>query len=330
MRRSRDRTRARSRCTSRRPSTPERRSCGTPARAATPNSCRRGPRQLGLTLSRRTAQPPQRRARVRPGRGRASIAISSCRSSRRSCARASTRSRPPTRGALPTLVTRADIRGDLHMHSTWSDGRDTIEDMVAGRPAAWLRVRRDHRSLGARRWPRASCSRCEIPASARRSRRCARITGIEILHGIEVDIMHDGIARLRRRAARRIRHRPGVAARSRRPRRRAADRAVPARDAPSARQRHHASGEPIARPFSPGYDLDFDRLFAAARETGTAMEIDGAPGHLDMDGASPGGRGRGRHASRSTATAIGPTRSRGRCDSASAPHGAAGSSPVTC
>ena len=33
-----------------------------------------------------------------------------------------------------------------------------------------------------------------------------------------------------------------------------------------------------------GYDLDYNRLFAAAAETGTALEIDGAPGHLDMDG----------------------------------------------
>jgi DNA polymerase (family 10) len=35
---------------------------------------------------------------------------------------------------------------------------------------------------------------------------------------------------------------------------------------------------------SNGYRLDFDRLFAAAAATGTAMEVDGAPGHLDMDG----------------------------------------------
>jgi DNA polymerase (family 10) len=35
---------------------------------------------------------------------------------------------------------------------------------------------------------------------------------------------------------------------------------------------------------SEGYPIDFDRLFAAAAQTGTAMEIDGAPGHLDMDG----------------------------------------------
>ena len=37
--------------------------------------------------------------------------------------------------------------------------------------------------------------------------------------------------------------------------------------------------------YSPGYDLDYQRLFDAAVHTGTAMEVDGAPGHLDMDGA---------------------------------------------
>ena len=38
-------------------------------------------------------------------------------------------------------------------------------------------------------------------------------------------------------------------------------------------------------PNRPGYDLDYDRLFEAAIDTGTIMEIDGAPVHLDMDGA---------------------------------------------
>ena len=37
-----------------------------------------------------------------------------------------------SRGALPTLVSRAEIRGDLHMHSMYSDGRDPIEAMVEG------------------------------------------------------------------------------------------------------------------------------------------------------------------------------------------------------
>lgn len=33
-------------------------------------------------------------------------------------------------GALPRLIDTGDIRGDLHMHSTWSDGKSTIEEMV--------------------------------------------------------------------------------------------------------------------------------------------------------------------------------------------------------
>ena len=44
---------------------------------------------------------------------------------------------------------------------------------------------------------------------------------------------------------------------------------------------HPANRSPA---LSDGYELDFDRLFEAAVETGTAMEVDGAPGHLDMDG----------------------------------------------
>jgi len=34
-----------------------------------------------------------------------------------------------------------------------------------------------------------------------------------------------------------------------------------------------------------GYELDYDRLFAMAVDTGTVVEIDGSPSHLDLDGA---------------------------------------------
>jgi DNA polymerase (family 10) len=37
-------------------------------------------------------------------------------------------------------------------------------------------------------------------------------------------------------------------------------------------------------PHRRGYDLDYDRLFALAAETGTVVEIDGSPSHLDLDG----------------------------------------------
>ena len=38
-------------------------------------------------------------------------------------------------------------------------------------------------------------------------------------------------------------------------------------------------------PHKPGYDLDYDALFEMAVETGTIVEIDGSPAHLDLDGA---------------------------------------------
>ena len=38
-------------------------------------------------------------------------------------------------------------------------------------------------------------------------------------------------------------------------------------------------------PHRRGYDIDYDRLFAIAVETGTMVEVDGAPAHLDLDGA---------------------------------------------
>src|SRR5207244_936773 len=38
-------------------------------------------------------------------------------------------------------------------------------------------------------------------------------------------------------------------------------------------------------PHRPGYDLDYERLFEMAVDTGTVVEIDGAPVHLDLDGA---------------------------------------------
>lgn len=188
------------------------------------------------------------------------------------------------RGALPVLLTEQDIRGDLHMHSDWSDGRNTVADMVsAGKQLGYEYVAITDHSEHA--WSSRTLAADDV---ARQREEIdgirARVRGIEILHGIEVDIMPDGSldfaddllqsfdivlaslhdsaghdgARLTARYLSAIRH-PLVNVIT-----------------------HPANRSPA---MSPGYDLDFERLFAAAAETGTAMEVDGAPGHLDMDGA---------------------------------------------
>ena len=188
------------------------------------------------------------------------------------------------RGDLPDLITERHIRGDLHIHSMWSDGRDTIEDMVlASRQLGYEYIAITDHSQS------ASSSRALSVDDVHRQREevaalRARHTGIQILHGVEVDIMRDGSldfdddllrgfdivlaslhdhgghdsAGLTARYVRAIRH-PLVNIIT-----------------------HPANRSPA---LSDGYALDFDRLFKEAAATGTAMEIDGAPGHLDMDGA---------------------------------------------
>jgi DNA polymerase (family 10) len=186
-------------------------------------------------------------------------------------------------GTLPALVTREDIRGDLHMHTTYSDGRDPLDLMVAECGALgyeYIAIT-DHSE-------RAAASRTvDADQLARQADEIARVRerhpGLAILHGIEVDIMPDGSldfpdavlerldivlaslheragqddATLTRRYLRAIRH-------------------------PLVNIITHPSNRLVGS--RPGYDLAFERLFEAAVETGTALEIDGAPAHLDMDG----------------------------------------------
>ena len=95
-------------------------------------------------------------------------------------------------GPLPKLVELDDIRGDLHMHSTWTDGLATIEEMVAAAKARGLKyiAITDHSKrvtmaggLDARR------VRHNGPKSTSSTSGC---TGITVLKGIEVDILERG------------------------------------------------------------------------------------------------------------------------------------------
>jgi len=95
-------------------------------------------------------------------------------------------------GRLPRLVELADLRGDLQMHSTWSDGRDTLEEMVSGCAAQGYEYMAitDHsqalamvNGLDARR---LKLQWLEIDAIR------ARHPEIRLLRAMEIDILADG------------------------------------------------------------------------------------------------------------------------------------------
>jgi DNA polymerase (family 10) len=186
-------------------------------------------------------------------------------------------------GPLPPLVTRADIRGDLHMHTAWSDGRDTVEVMVLAAKALGYEyvAITDHS-------PTSTASRSlTIDGVKRQADEIARlreeIPDITILHGCEVDILADGRLDFPDRVLEKLDivlaslhdgmgHAPDQLM----------SRYLHAMRHPLVTAITHPTNRLV--PHRPGYDLDYDRLFEAAVSTGTMLEIDGAPSHLDMNG----------------------------------------------
>ena len=95
-------------------------------------------------------------------------------------------------GRLPRLLRREDLRGDLHMHSTWSDGRNTIEEMVAACTAQGYEymVVSDHsKSLAMTNGLDAYRLRLQWKEIAGIQKRHPEI---RILKAMEVDILADG------------------------------------------------------------------------------------------------------------------------------------------
>ncbi|WP_419163050.1 DNA polymerase/3'-5' exonuclease PolX [Candidatus Palauibacter sp.] len=95
-------------------------------------------------------------------------------------------------GTLPRLVERSDLRGDVHMHSTWSDGRVPLEEMVAacvGRGYEYMAITDHSKALAMvegldaaklrRQWEEIQQVQAAHPE-------------IRILRGMEVDILRDG------------------------------------------------------------------------------------------------------------------------------------------
>ena len=186
-------------------------------------------------------------------------------------------------GTLPKLVSVDDIRGDLHMHTIYSDGADTLEAMVAASAALgyeYIAIT-DHseRAAAGRTVSRRDLSRQRAEIEAVRERH----PEITILHGMEVDIMPDGSLDFPDRVLQSLdivlaslhesaRHDGKTLTR----------RCLQAIRHPLVTMITHPANRLVGR--RAGYPLDFDAIFAAAAETGTALEIDGAPSHLDLEG----------------------------------------------
>jgi DNA polymerase (family 10) len=187
------------------------------------------------------------------------------------------------RHRVPRLVEREDVRGDLHMHTTFSDGRDPLRRMVMSAHALgyeYIAITDHSAHAGASRTITAdglARQRDEIEALR------TIVDGMTILQGLEVDILPDGsldcpdallasldivLASLHDAAGH--------------GRKRLTERCLAAIRHPLVSVITHPGNQLVGH--RPAYDLDYEAIYAAAAETGTALEVDGAPSHLDLDG----------------------------------------------
>ncbi len=184
-------------------------------------------------------------------------------------------------GTLPHLLELSDIKGDLHVHTDWSDGRDSIETMaLAGRDRGYqyLAITDHSGGLGIAHGLDTGRLRQQILEVRELDR---RISGIHIFAGIEVDIradgtldipdelleeldivvaaVHSGLSQSQEQMTRRI---------------------IRAIENPNVDVLAHPTcrllpgREPVA--------VDMEAVFQAAARTGTALEINAMPSRLDL------------------------------------------------
>lgn len=188
-------------------------------------------------------------------------------------------------GTLPALIEIGDIQGDLHSHTDWSDGRATLQEMVEGALQAghsYLVISDHSRSLGVANG--LSIERLRQQRNVIQELRREVGEDITLLQGAEVEILADGtldypdevlaeldlvIASLhtsldQRRAV-------------------VTERLLNAVRNPHVDVIGHPTGRLIGR--RDPADLDLEAVFAAAAESGVALEISASPERLDLSDA---------------------------------------------
>ncbi len=182
---------------------------------------------------------------------------------------------------LPRLVSDRDLQGVLHVHTTASDGRDSLETMaLAAREAGYRYVAfTDHSKsagyAGGLSEERVLAQREEIRALRR------RVSGLRIFHGTEADILADGsidygdefLAHFDLVVAS-VHSRFGLSAGEQ------TARLIRAVSNPRVSVLGHPTGRLLLE--REGLTADMEAVFEAAAASGCALEINGSPNRLDL------------------------------------------------
>jgi DNA polymerase (family 10) len=189
----------------------------------------------------------------------------------------------PFRGEPPPLIERDEVRGDLHCHTTWSDGKATVGEMArAARDLGY-----DYLAI-CDHTPAVGAVRGLTPDDVRRQAEeivaaNELLAPFRVLRGIECDILADGRLDLPDDVLAELDWvQASVHGGQRMPRRELTQRVEEALRNPYVRCLSHPKGRYINR--RPENALDLERVFVVALEQGVALEVNGLPDRLDLRG----------------------------------------------
>jgi DNA polymerase (family 10) len=184
-------------------------------------------------------------------------------------------------GNLPTLITLEDIRGDLQMHSTWSDGKNSIEEMLEACAARGY----DYFALTDHSQALAMTGGLDAEKLARQLEEIAEIAGrhpeIRFLRSMEVDILADGSLDMDDESLEKLDF-VVVSIHSKFDLSRAAQtkRMIRAIEHPLTDVVGHPTGRIIGR--RDPIELDLAEVLDCAAENRVAMELNAHPNRLDL------------------------------------------------
>ena len=186
---------------------------------------------------------------------------------------------------LPKLIGYNDLKGDLQMHTTWSDGANSIEEMVKEAMKLGLEyiAITDHTKSLPITGGLDEKSLLKHGKEIDKINKKFKMKGLKfrILKGAEVEILKDGRLDIKDEVLKKL-DVVGIAVHSnfKMPKKQMTERIIRAMKNPNADILFHPTGRLINQ--RPPYQLDMEKIIRVAKETKTVLEINARPNRLDL------------------------------------------------
>ena len=189
----------------------------------------------------------------------------------------------PFAGEPPRLVEHDDVRGDLHCHTTWSDGRDSVLEMAtAARSLGYEYLAICDHTPNVRVVPGLDADALRRQGEEIQDAN-NRLAPFRVLRGVEVDILRDGGLDLPDDVLAELDWvQLSLHAGQRDPKSKLTAKVIDAMQHPAVRCLSHPKGRILNH--RPPNALDLEAVIATAIRHGVALEVNGLPDRLDLAG----------------------------------------------